>query len=44
MLKKSKESRSKKRFNPHPPEEPPQLKEPTRIPKKIIAWSPKKVT
>jgi hypothetical protein len=35
MLKKNKESPSKKRFNPHPPEEPPQMKEPKRLPKKV---------
>ena len=35
MLKQGAESPSKKRFNPHPTEAPPQLKEPKRIPKKV---------
>ena len=35
MLKQGTESPSKKRFNPHPTEEPPQLKEPKRITKKV---------
>lgn len=42
MLKQGPESPTKKRFNPHPTEEPPQLKEPKRIPKKIMSISPKK--
>ena len=35
MLKKQTGSPSKRRFNPHPPEEPPQIKEPTRLHKKV---------
>lgn len=33
--KKDGKAASMKRFNPHPPEEPPQLKEPTRMHKKV---------